>query len=41
MEEVKVYTDANNVCEAICAAFDELLFVLKEIGEMLPSFGYK
>ena len=41
IETVNVYADANNVWEAICAAIDELLFVLKEIGNKLPLFGCK
>ena len=31
-EPISVYADANNVYEALCAAFDETMAVLKENG---------
>lgn len=40
-EPISVYADSNNVYEALCAAFDEALAILKENGRDLPSFGCK
>ena len=40
-EPISVYADSNNVYEALCAAFDETLTILKENGRELPSFGCK
>lgn len=40
-EPIAVYADSNNVYEALCAALDEALTILKENGRDLPSFGCK
>jgi hypothetical protein len=37
-QEITVYADANNTCEAICAAFYEALDAIQAF-ENLPSFG--
>ena len=38
-ESYHVYADSNNIWEAICAGFDELIGTLKEKGHLLPAFG--
>lgn len=38
-EPLRIYTDANNVYEAIAGAIFELLSVLQENGRKLPAFG--
>lgn len=37
---IRVYADANNLYEALMAAVDEVMTVVKQ-GEQLPSFGRK
>lgn len=38
-KSVKVYTDANNVWEAVCAGFRRLTDCLNKEGYALPQFG--
>lgn len=38
-ETIRVYADANNVWETICAGFHQLIDIIKSNGFRLPSFG--
>lgn len=38
-KSIKVYTDANNVWEAVCAGFRRLTDCLNKEGYVLPQFG--
>ena len=40
-EVIGLYADANTTCEAICAAFTELMGALIAQGHAIPSVGYR
>lgn len=40
-EVIGLYADANTTCEAVCAAFTELMGALLAQGYAIPSVGYR